>query len=88
MKPVNVSPSKPVDGGAVVYAEDQPEYQSLPSWKRQSGEVVTRWRLSWRERIAVFMGRDLYLGISTFGAPLQPLYPTVNERDMFGWTDE
>ena len=85
MTPVPVAPSQPVDGGQVVYAADQPEYQPLPVWRRQNGDVVSRWRLTWRERLVVALGRNIYLSVSTFGQPLQPLYPTVSEADMFGW---
>lgn len=85
MRPISVSPSKPIDGTHVVYAADQPEYQPLPVWRRESGAVVTRWRLTWRERFALLLGRSLYLEVLTFGRPLQPLYPTVSEADVFGW---
>ena len=85
MKPVDVAQSQPVDGQHVVYAADQPEYQPLPVWKRQSGAVVTRWKMTWRERFAILLGRDLYLEVLTFGQPLQPLYPTTSEADVFGW---
>jgi len=88
MTPTAVNPSKPIDGGPVVYAADQPEYLPLPVWRRESGEVVSRWRLTWRERLAVLLGRDIYLGVFTYGQPLQPLYPTVSEADMFGWDQE
>lgn len=88
MKPIDVAPSKPVDGGRVVYAADQPEYQPLPVWRRESGSVVTRWQLTWRERLALLIGRSLYLEVLTFGQPLQPLYPTVSEADVFGWVDK
>lgn len=87
MKPVNVSPSKPVEGGHVVYAADQPEYQPLPVWKKPQGEVVSRWRLTWRERLAILLGRDLYLEVLTFGRPLQPLYPTLSEAEAL-WPGE
>jgi hypothetical protein len=85
VKPVNVSPSKPIDGGRVVYAADQPEYLSLPSWKRQGpdGRVVSRWRLTWRERLAALFGRDLYIEVLTFDHPLQPIFLTFSEREMF-----
>lgn len=87
MKPVPVEPSKPIDGKAVVYAENQPQYQPLPSWQRSGGQVITRWRLSWRERFAVLRGHDIYLEQLTFGAPLQALYPSVDEWDVFGLPD-
>lgn len=85
MTPRDVAPSRPIDGTHVVYAADQPEYLPLPVWRRESGAVVSRWRLSWRERWAVLLGRDIYLEVLTFGRPLQPLYPTVSESDVFGW---
>jgi hypothetical protein len=88
VKPVNVAPSRPVDGGHKVYAADQPEYQPLPAWVRQDGRVVTRWRLSWRERVATLFGRDLYVEVLTFNGPLQPMYPSWDERDIFGWGEE
>ena len=60
MKPIAVSPSKPVEGTSVVYGADQPEYLPLPAWRRDH-RVITRWRLSWRERIAAVLGRSLYM---------------------------
>jgi hypothetical protein len=84
MVPVNVDPSRPIDGQHVVYAANQPEYNPLPVWKRESGQVVSRWRLSWRERWAVLRGRDLYVEVLTFGHPLQPIFMAWSEREMFG----
>jgi hypothetical protein len=81
MTPISVSPSRPVDGGHVVYAKDQPEYQPLPAWVRQDGRVVTRWRLTWRERLAVLVGRSLYMEVMTFGRPIQPIFPTLSEDE-------
>ena len=81
MTPRDVSPSRPIDGQHIVYAADQPEYQPLPVWRRQQGQVVSRWRLTWRERIAVLFGRDMYLEVLTFGQPLQPIYPTLSEDE-------
>lgn len=85
MKPVNVDPSKPVEGGHVVYAANQPEYQPLPVWKMPDGSVKSRWRLTWRERIEALLGRDLYLELLTFGGPLQPTFMTFDEAELFGW---
>lgn len=82
MKPVNVAPPVPVEGRHVVYAADQPEYQPLPAWRHADGRLVTRWRLTWRERIVALFGRDLYLEVSTFGQPLQPLYPSWSWEDI------
>jgi hypothetical protein len=79
MIPVAVSPSRPVEGQHVVYAADQPEYQPLPVWRKPQGEVVSRWRLTWRERLAALLGRPLYVEVLTYGSPLQPIYLTFSE---------
>ena len=55
------------------YAEDQPEYHPLPSWKSDDGVVVTRWHLSWSERLRIFFGGSLWLTMLTFNKPLQPV---------------
>ena len=80
MNPVDVSPSRPVDGQHVVYAAEQPEYRPLPVWRRQDGRVVSRWRLTWRERIRALLGHPIYLEVMTFGQPLQPVLPTMSEE--------
>lgn len=57
----------------VVYAKDQPEYIPLPMWKGPEGLRVSRWRLSWKERILVLLGGSIWLSILTFNKPLQPV---------------
>ena len=66
----------------VVYAKDQPEYLPLPALPvnpgDETGTVITRWRLTWRERLRVLFGGDLYLWMLTFNKPLQPVRPTFD----------
>ena len=81
MTPIPVSPSRPVEGGQVVYAADQPQYNPLPVWKKPQGQVVSRWRLTWRERIAALLGRPLYIEVLTFNQPLQPVFLTFSEDE-------
>lgn len=57
----------------VVYAKDQPEYRQLPAYRESDGTVVTRWRLSWSERIKLLFTGDLWLTVLTFNHPLQPV---------------
>ena len=57
----------------IVYAKDQPEYIPLPAWKGPDGLRVTRWRLTWKERLQVLLGGSLWLSILTFDRPLQPV---------------
>lgn len=75
----------------MVYAEHQDEYQNLPVWKDKhsvSGNAVSCWGLSWKDRLkALFFGR-IYLCQMTFHENLQPIYLTLNkwevlDKDLF-----
>jgi len=55
------------------YAKNQPEYIPLPCFKDDDGTVVTRWKLTWKERIEVFLHGSIWLSILTFDLPLQPV---------------
>lgn len=57
----------------IVFAKDQPEYQPLPAFRDHDGYVLTRWRMTWRERLRVLFTGDIYLSLLTFGRPLQPV---------------
>jgi hypothetical protein len=72
---------------ATVIAKEQPEYRTLPalvSSGRISGRVrvTTRWRLSLGERFRILWTGNLYLQVLTFGDPLQPLKPSVDEPSV------
>lgn len=68
----------------IVIAKDQPQYRPLPAVV-VNGMVTTRWRLSWRDRLIVFLGGNIWLQILTFGNPLQPVKLSSEEPQM---TDE
>lgn len=83
MKPVS-----PVLPGAkmteTTIAKNQPQYDNLPSimFDDREGTVLTRWKMTWRERIrALFVG-DVYLKILTFGSPLQPVLLQVKQPEL------
>jgi hypothetical protein len=57
----------------VVYAKDQPQYQPLPVVKDDDGTVVSRWKLTWRERLQVLFGGSIWLTVRTFNRALQPV---------------
>ena len=80
-----VSPVIPgCEGFESVYAKGQPQYLPLPALHTPQGDgVVTRWRLTWRERLRILWTGNLYLEIRTFGLPLQPLKPSTTEPE---WT--
>jgi hypothetical protein len=58
-----VSPVIPgVDLPETVYAKDQPESQPLTVFKQEDGTVLSRWRLTWRERLRVLPGEMFTFG--------------------------
>lgn len=59
----------------VIYAKDQPEYIPLRCLraKTQMREVLSRWTLTPEQRKMVAEGADIFLELSTFGEPLQPI---------------
>ncbi len=61
----------------IVFAEEQPEYISLPALRIYGhyGECITKWQLTWRERLhMLFRGEFFFLQL-TFNQPLQPIKP-------------
>lgn len=74
---------KPIVPGEVhpvtVIAENQPEYEPLPAYvvRDRTGAVLTRWKLTWRERLRILFLGDLYLEVLTFRQPLQPVRLSV-----------
>ena len=59
----------------VVYAKNQPEYiplRTLPEGGPMGG-VVSRWTLTPEQRKLVADGADIFLELSTFHGPLQPI---------------
>lgn len=71
-------------GHNVVFAENQPEYNSLPAHvDTENGVVVTCWELTENEREAFLKDGRIYLQQITFNQPLQPILPTVeNSFDL------
>lgn len=82
-----MKPESPVVPGydlpETVYAKDQPEYQPLPVVKIEGpeGQVLSRWHLSPEDRQRIAEGQDVYLWVSTFGRPLQPVLLEVKSPD-------
>lgn len=66
----------------VIYAKDQPEYISLPAIKTLDGEVITRWQLTWKERIKVLFSGNIWLSLLTFNQNLQPIKLHVDEPQL------
>jgi len=70
---------KPVEfpGFNVTLAKDQPQYRPLPVFMGKDGLVVSCWKLTWKERLRVLFRGCFYIQTLTFGTPLQPLLPSV-----------
>ncbi|MFI5404874.1 MAG: hypothetical protein ACHQ1D_00025 [Nitrososphaerales archaeon] len=68
-------------GHNTFYAKDQP----LPVFKNDSeqGEVISCWKLSFKERIKIFFTGKLWISMMTFNKPLTQIYPTTNIEDVF-----
>lgn len=72
MKPIKFK------GVNVTFAENQPEYLQLPAHKSPTGEVISLWKLGWRERFKIFFTGKLWLRVETFNNNLQPQLPQVD----------
>jgi len=55
-----------------VFAEDQPQYLSLPAYRTEEGAVTTCWQLTWWDRLWLLFTGRLWLCQMTFNDPLQP----------------
>lgn len=74
----------------VTFAENQPEYLPLPALKNVNpdgttagmGEVISCWKLSFKERIKILFTGKLWVSLAMFGKPLTPSFFTVNKNDV------
>lgn len=83
MKPFSpVLPANP-SIAEVVYAKDQPQYLQLPACNIQYADgtiaVISRWRLSFKERLRALIFGSVWLETVTHGNPLQPQRITLAE---------
>ena len=72
MKPIKFPQSN------VVYAENQPEYIPLPAHKTKNGIVTSCWKFSWKERLRILLGANLFWSQMSFNQPLQPVKPSLD----------
>jgi hypothetical protein len=82
-----MQPVSPVMPGSeaieVVLGKNQPEYVSLPAvyLDTEARPMITRWRLSHEERVAIAAGADIVLTQLTFGNLFQPVHIQVTEQE-------
>jgi len=74
----------------IVFAKDQPEYQPLPALRIDSptGEVVSCWKLSFKERIKVLVFGRVWMSLMSFNKPLTPSYLAVNRKEVYSHPDD
>jgi hypothetical protein len=68
---------KGMETDQVNYAENQPEYDTLPSLRSLDGRVTSRWTFTDEERRKIAEGADILLTLYTFNKPLQPIQMRV-----------
>ena len=61
----------------VVWAKDQKPLLPLPAYTDKV-MTITKWRLSWRERIKILFTGSLWMQQRNLGKPLQAQKPTVD----------
>lgn len=65
------------------YGEGQSDYLPLPARiQGPYGMVISRWRLSWRERLRVLLGAPVWISQYTFYSPLQPILPSIDKPEI------
>lgn len=69
----------------VEFAKDQDEYNTLPALRIDSpqGEVISCWKVSFKERIKVLFFGRVWLSLMSFNKPLTPSYMSVNRKDVY-----
>lgn len=65
----------------VVFAKNQPQYKPLPALLFTDGLVVTRWELSFWERVKVALTGSIFVSVLTFNGALQPVKLSTNIED-------
>lgn len=72
----------------VEVAKNQSEYGTLPAFhsSEREGHVVSRWRPTFKERIRLAFGADIWVCVMTFGNALQPSVLTTSRWDFFAKT--
>jgi len=70
------------------YAENQPEYGNLPSYKDSDGVVTSCWELSLTERLRVLFTGKIWMGLWSGDRPLTPSLLTTKKSELIVNTDK
>ena len=74
----------------VVFAKDQTEYQPLPALRLNTpeGEVISCWKMSFKERLKVLFTGKVWLSLMSFNKPLTPSFMSVNRKDVYSKAED
>lgn len=72
----------------VVFAENQDEYLNLPALKLDSGEVISCWKMSFKERLTVLFTGKVWLSLLSFNKPLTPSLLSINRKELYTHSDD
>lgn len=53
-----------------------------------TGEVVSCWKLSFKERVKIVFTGRIWLSLMSFNKPLTPSYLAVNRKEVYSHTDD
>lgn len=75
---------KPIDfeGADMVFGKNQPEYMPLPAKQVNNNTIMTCWELTDEDILLINSSKKIWLGIMTFGKPLQPVLLTASRTDI------
>lgn len=60
-----------------IFGIGQKQYKQLPAYKNDDGNVVTCWKLTWKERFKIFFSGRMYIQQLTFNTLIQPILPSI-----------
>lgn len=74
----------------IEFAKDQDEYNTLPALRLDTpqGEVISCWRMSFKERIKILFFGRVWLSLMSFNKPLTPSYMSVYRSDVYSHPDD
>lgn len=83
LQPSNLPVVEELENHEVIYASNQHQYNPLRTLRgaTESVPVLSRWKLSEEQMLALVQGADIYIEMLTFGNPLQPIRVAVG-RDV------
>lgn len=83
VKPILIE-AEALDIPIIEFGATQDEYETLPAFvsNDQSFKVTCRFKLTWRERLEVLFGGNLWLQQLTFGRAFQPVKLWTKEPNI------